>query len=58
MFLYYIAVEEGLAWYDNIIGIPINAGQVLLLNIIIAGIFIFLIVYFKVYGTSTEEVDN
>lgn len=58
LFLYYIAIEEGLAWYDNIIGIPTDAAQTLLVHIILAGVFIILITYFKFYGKRTEETNN
>ena len=58
LFLYYIAVEELIAWYDYKIGIPLTNVKMFVLDMTIAGIFMFLIVYFKVYGTSTEEVDN
>lgn len=47
MFLHYITVNETLAWYDHIIGIPLNDVNLFVLNLIIAGIFLFLIIYFK-----------
>lgn len=45
--LYYILVSDILAYYDNIIGIPISNKELFVLNIAIIGIFILLIVYFK-----------
>lgn len=45
--LYYIFITDIVNYYDNIIGIPISNRNLFILNIIIAGIFILLIVYFK-----------
>lgn len=45
--LYYILISDIINYYDNIIGIPISNRNLFILNIIIAGVFILLIVYFK-----------
>lgn len=45
--LYYILISDILAYYDNIIGIPITNKELFVLNIAIIGVFILLIVYFK-----------
>ena len=45
--LYYILISDILAYYDNIIGIPISNKELFVLNISIMGVFILLIVYFK-----------
>jgi hypothetical protein len=45
--LYYIFIADIINYYDNIIGIPINNRSLFILNLIIAGVFILLIVYFK-----------
>lgn len=45
--LYYIIVSECINYYDNLVGIPIDNRGLFTLNLIIAGIFILLIVYFK-----------
>lgn len=47
MFIHYIVVNEALSWYDYLIGIPLNNVNLFILNLIIAGIFLFLIIYFK-----------
>lgn len=47
MFIHYIVVNECLSWYDYNVGIPLNDVHLLMMNIIIAGIFLFLIIYFK-----------
>ena len=47
LFLYYILVNELLSWYDYKIGVPLSAKGYLVLHLIIAGIFIILITYFK-----------
>ena len=47
MFLYYIAIEECLAWYDYEIGIPVSDKTLFVTNILIAGITILLVVYLK-----------
>jgi hypothetical protein len=45
--LYYVLITDIINYYDNIIGIPISNRNLFILNIIIAGVFILLIVYFK-----------
>lgn len=45
--LYYIFISDCINYYDNIIGIPISNRNLLILNLIIVGIFILLLVYFK-----------
>lgn len=45
--LYYILISDIINYYDNIIGIPISNRSLFVLNIITAGVFILLIVYFK-----------
>lgn len=45
--LYYILVSDILAYYDNIIGIPVSNKELFVLNISIVGVFILLIVFFK-----------
>ena len=45
--LYYILITDIINYYDNIIGIPISNRNLFILNLIIAGVFILLIVYFK-----------
>lgn len=45
--LYYILLSDILAYYDNIIGIPVSNKTLFVLNISLIGIFILLIVFFK-----------
>ena len=45
--IYYIILSDIIAYYDIIVGVPLNNRGLLALNLIIAGIFILLIVYFK-----------
>lgn len=45
--LYYVIVSECINYYDNLIGIPIDNRSLFTLNLIVAGVFILLIVYFK-----------
>ena len=45
--LYYILLSDILAYYDNIIGIPVSNKELFVLNISIIGVFILLIVFFK-----------
>ena len=47
LFLYYILVNELISWYDYKIGIPIDSKSYLCLHLVIAGIFLIAIVYFK-----------
>ena len=45
--LYYILISDILAYYDNLVGIPLPNKELFVLNIAIIGVFILLIVYFK-----------
>ena len=45
--LYYILISDILAYYDNLIGIPVTNKELFVLNLSLIGIFILLIVYFK-----------
>ena len=45
--IYYIIVSEILAYYDMYIGIPISTKNLFLINLMIIGVFILLLVYFK-----------
>ena len=45
--IYYIVLSDIIAYYDIIVGIPIDNRSLFTLNLIIAGVFILLIVYFK-----------
>lgn len=45
--LYYIVIEDIIAYYDIYIGIPVSNRSLFSINIIIAGITLFLIIYLK-----------
>lgn len=45
--IYYVIVSEIINYYDNLVGIPISNRSLFSFNLIIAGVFILLIVYFK-----------
>lgn len=47
MFLYYILFSDILAYYDMYIGIPLSNRGLFSLNLIIAGLFLFIILYLK-----------
>lgn len=47
MFLYYILVNNILTIYDYYIGIPITDRSLVVLHTIIAGVFLFVILYLK-----------
>lgn len=47
MFLYYIATCNVISWLDYSMGLLITDREWLLLNIILAGIFLFIILYLK-----------
>lgn len=48
MFLYYILVTNILNIFDYYIGIPVSTFSLLMTHIVIAGVFLFLILYFYV----------
>lgn len=45
--IYYIALSDAINYYDIIIGIPMSNRALFTGNMIIAGLFILLIIYFK-----------
>lgn len=47
MFLHYIVIGNCISIYDTYIGIPISDTSLFILNLIVAGIFLFLILYLK-----------
>ena len=48
MFLYYILVSSIISTIDYYIGIPLSTFNILALNFIVAGVFLFLILYMYV----------
>ena len=48
MFLYYILVSDSISLYDFYVGIPIENIDTILLQVVIAGVFLFLILYMYV----------
>lgn len=46
MFLWYILANNILCWADYEFGLPISDWNILMLHIIVAGIFLFLILYY------------
>ena len=56
MFLHYIVVNDILSWIDYSYKLPIDNFEYLILHIIIAGVFLFIILYLKIkYGLSTKS---
>lgn len=47
MFLHYILISNGVALYDYHVGIPLSDVNLFALNMIIAGVSLFVILYFK-----------
>lgn len=45
--LYYILITDIINYYDNVIGIPMSNKSLFVLNMIIVGIFVLMIVFFK-----------
>lgn len=48
MFIYYIGVMFLIDTFDYYIGIPLKAFQLIVINCIISGIFLYLIIYYYV----------
>ena len=46
MFLWYILVNNLLCWTDEEFGLPIDNWNYFILHIIVAGVFLFLVLYF------------
>ena len=56
MFLWYIVANDIVAWIDFNYGIPLSNLEILILHFIIAGIFLFIILYLKfVYCSNKKE---
>lgn len=47
MFLHYIVVSNLICIYDTYVGIPLSDGNLFILNMSVAGIFLFIILYLK-----------
>jgi len=47
MFLHYVVLSDLIAYYDMCFGIPLDDRTLFSVNMIIAGVFIFLILYMK-----------
>lgn len=47
MFIYYVLVCDVITWIDFTVGIPISNRAMFVLNLIVAGVFLFLILYLK-----------
>lgn len=57
LFLYYILVSDIINYYDMYIGLPVDNRQLFVINYAIAGIFLFLILYFKIkYDRKNKEI--
>ena len=46
--LYYVLISDIIAYYDIYIGIPMNDRTLFTTNLILAGLFLFLTIYFKI----------
>ena len=49
MFLHYVVVTNLICIYDTYIGIPVSNGTLFIVNVSIAGVFLFIILYLKKY---------
>jgi hypothetical protein len=49
LFLHYVTVNNIISIYDTYVGIPVSDSSLFITNMIIAGIFLFFILYFKIY---------
>lgn len=59
MFIHYILLNNIINLIDYYIGIPIDNRQMLALNLVIGGIFLFLILcYYKKYGDRYYDANN
>lgn len=45
--IYYTVISNIISYYDNVVGIPVSNKGLLSINLIIAGVTIFLIIYFR-----------
>ena len=58
MFLHYVAVTNLICIYDTYVGIPISDGVLFIVNISIAGMFLFIILYLKRHEQFLKESCN
>jgi uncharacterized integral membrane protein len=58
MFLHYIVVNNSITLYDYYIGIPIKDLSLLILHLILAGIFLFIILYCHVRHNKKTFIHN
>jgi len=57
MFLHYIVVNDVINWFDYTYGIPMSYRWLVVVHIAIAGIFLFLILYFK-FKVCKKQLQN
>lgn len=58
MFLWYIVANDIVAWVDFNYGIPLSNLEILILHFIIAGIFLFIILYLKFVYCSNKKKER
>lgn len=46
MFLHYVLINNLITWFDYLVGIPVSTLAILCFHVVIAGLFLFLILYF------------
>ena len=55
MFLHYVTITNLICIYDTYVGIPVSDGALFIINISIAGIFLFIILYLKKHEQILKE---
>lgn len=54
MFIHYVTINWILNIYDYYIGIPLNDKELLMLYLVVTGITLFLVIWFKFWGCSKK----
>ena len=58
VFLHYIVVNDIICWVDYSYGLPITNWELLIIQIIIAGVSLFIALYLKVKHEHSNKISN
>lgn len=58
MFLHYVVISDIVAYYDMYVGIPVSDRTLFSINMVLAGLCLFVVLYLRFYGCKSKETDS
>ena len=58
MFLHYVVISDIIAYYDMYVGIPVSDRTLFSINMVLAGLCLFVVLYLRFYGCKSKETDS